>query len=1804
MLRGKSKEYNVKFCSTVIIYMLVISSFLGLFIIENDNLEVEAATYYVGGTGGGNYSKIQDAIDNASSGDTVYVYSGTYNGTIVINKSISLIGENVTNTIINGSGIINGTGNMSINGSGNGSVIYVNASGVKISGFTVRNSGSGSWDAGIGLYNVQNCSINNNNVTFNGHLGIFLHQASNNNIENNNIYSNIGSGIYLYLSISNNITNNELNDNIRLRYSRNNTIESNNISGTSRIDYQDGINIYDFSDNNSINNNNIIDWRGDGVRIYSTKNNNISNNNINNNGRGGKVKNGISIYSSYNNTFTGNTISNNGNSGIFSRTSNNLITFNKIYNNSYGIYYWDYYYHGNEIYLNEFIGNINNVGDSTGYHSLNSTQPISYVYNGENYTNYLGNYWDDYNGTDGNGDGIGDSPHNLSGSSSNKDYFPLMKPIDYYLLIPSTIKAELNATSSKSINMTASLKIQNAKLNASVTGSFTGTINFTNLEVVTLNSSSFIGKGFFKADWTGIIEGKPYKGTWHGMLFNKTGDGKIYLKGTVFGGLKGLTDGYLIESSKGSGNYDLYNSSWTISHIGSNLVFAKLTLNGTADYQNSSIKASRIYILQALFIGNATGYYNGSLNVVLTHIRIIDNTSKYYGYGFSIISYVSTYGTGTGWTYDKTVFKSVGNKTVSTSVVKLTGFFTDPLWGLVFGTLDERGPNTTLSLIIVRINLGLPPTAIVRVIVWGPWGASPGQTINYMLEYRNYGLKAAYNTEIVMVLPTNTIYKSNTGGGSYNSTTHKIIWVKDILPKSINLVSVKCKVKWSLSLSTKLLCKGYVRDVVKNVTLARDSFTTIVRVGVDPNIKYGTEGNVTLGQQLNYTIEFENEGSGIAFGVYFTDELSENLNDATLQIGPVKSASDGSVMALPGIYNPETRTITWLAGTIGPGEGGYTNISINVRNDLPHGTEIINYGTVFFPSVPEITRTNGIIAMVRINQPPVANAGQNLVVSTLQNIIFDGSGSVDPVGMIINYTWDFGDGEIGYGKTTSHAYLDDGNYVVNLTVKDDDGATDSHEINVQVLNRLPEAKLEVNFNVVKTNEQVTFDAIKSSDLDGNVMDYYFDFGDGTNSGWVQTASISHSYSDGTITYKSKLKVRDDDGAISTNLAEVEITVNNREPEPNLSVDPINAFTYEDISCNAELSSDLDGIITSYYFDFGDGTTSGWITTSSISHQYTDGTKKYTISLKVKDDDGVVNTDIPTAEITIKNRKPVPSLVIDNTDIYTLEEVTFDASGSYDQDGNDLEYYFDFGDGSNSDWGTDAIVKHTYLIGPKEYTILLKVKDSDGEINTTSFDILVKNLAPVANAGLDQSVFVNQIVNFDGSGSYDSDGSISSYNWAFGDGTTSGWSDSTKTTHSYDEPGNYTVTLTVTDGLLSDEDTCIILVSEVEEAYPIIDSNFPTLIELDEDFGEFSLKLTEFELHENTEYTGDDLKWYVEGNSGTIFHISGDNSIGENADTFIFTSISNKYGNELLTYHLYGPENLEATIEQTVKVYPVNDAPIIKPWDDITVNLGEEKTLNLKDYVLDVETAFSDLILTTDYPDYINIEDSRLIIKFDELGDYSVQLKVNDGELETMHAFTVFVLDPNDLDSDGLPDAWEELYNLDPTDPSDAQLDIDDDSLSNFQEYGIGTDPTMYDTDSDGIHDGLDQYPTDPTRPARDKSDGKETENIYLMLIIIIFVIILIIGILTSLIIKSKNIPIMKPFDDDKLIRQLRDEVIRGYEAKDPEMSDTELWTELEKNYQDGEISEETYELIEQEKLDHESKPKDNKKSRKNKNSGK
>jgi len=278
-------------------------------------------TLYVGGSGPGNYTKIQDAIDDASDGDTVFVYddSSPYFENVVVNKSINLVGEDKYMTVIDGEK--------------KDDVVFVSVDSVSIVGFTIQNSSKESNDAGIKLY--SNYSIIQKTIISNNHYGIVLRRSSYNTIFNNAITLNQRTGVrFQSYSNHNVISGNTIGPfnhyGIELIACKNNTISGNVIEDN----WGEGMHL--FSDNNIITGN-IISYNGhDAISIAHSKNNNIiSNNTI-------EANNGIGVYIQYsafvNNMIIDNKISYNWR-GIFllGINGNTTILRNKINSNSYGV---------------------------------------------------------------------------------------------------------------------------------------------------------------------------------------------------------------------------------------------------------------------------------------------------------------------------------------------------------------------------------------------------------------------------------------------------------------------------------------------------------------------------------------------------------------------------------------------------------------------------------------------------------------------------------------------------------------------------------------------------------------------------------------------------------------------------------------------------------------------------------------------------------------------------------------------------------------------------------------------------------------------------------------------------------------------------------------------------------------------------------------------------------------------------------------------------------------------------------------------------------------------------------------------------------------------------------------------------------------------------------------------------------------------------------------------------------------------------------------------------------------------------
>ncbi len=326
-------------------------------------------------------------------------------------------------------------------------------------------------------------------------------------------------------------------------------------------------------------------------------------------------------------------------------------------------------------------------------------------------------------------------------------------------------------------------------------------------------------------------------------------------------------------------------------------------------------------------------------------------------------------------------------------------------------------------------------------------------------------------------------------------------------------------------------------------------------------------------------------------------------------------------------------------------------------------------------------------------------------------------------------------------------------------------------------NSPPSADFSFSPNHPNPGETVDF-TDQSSDSDGSISSWSWDL-DGDANEDSTNQNPSHSFSSGG-TYTVTLMVTDNVGATDTVSKDIVI---NKSPSASFSYSPGDPDPEETVDITDQ-SSDPDGKISSYSWDFGDGSTS---TDQNPSHSYS-SSNTYTVTLTVTDDDGATST---TSQNILVNMPPTVSFSISPGDPNPGETVDFTDQSS-DLDGTISSYSWDFGDGSTS---TNQNPSHSYS-SSGFYTVTLTITDDDGTTNALSQTVEVSaNTSPKADFTFSpQFPLVGETVYFSDQ-STDSVGTISSYSWDFGDGSTGSGS---RVSHSYGSDGSYTVTLTVTD----------------------------------------------------------------------------------------------------------------------------------------------------------------------------------------------------------------------------------------------------------------------------------------------------------------------------------------------------------------------------------------------------------------------
>ncbi|MBL0309807.1 MAG: PKD domain-containing protein [Bacteroidetes bacterium] len=369
-----------------------------------------------------------------------------------------------------------------------------------------------------------------------------------------------------------------------------------------------------------------------------------------------------------------------------------------------------------------------------------------------------------------------------------------------------------------------------------------------------------------------------------------------------------------------------------------------------------------------------------------------------------------------------------------------------------------------------------------------------------------------------------------------------------------------------------------------------------------------------------------------------------------------------------------------------------------------------------------------------------------------------------------DWLWDFGNGNTSLLQSPSALFLEPGDYLVKLTVKNDLGETDSTTRNIRVF-RTPKVDFYVNKPIACTYDTIFF----YHDItlgDAPITDYGWGYGNG-----LATIIPNPSLKYPVGSYDITLVVKDSNGCSASLI---------KPGYVNVFKPPVAKFTaYPTKTCNPSLTVNFSNSSTgnglSYYWDF-DGVNSSTVKNPPA---YTYHQQKYSANLTVTDSNGCRSKNSVVVQATSMTANFKPSKYI----VCTGENITFTNTSNF----LGTEWFWDFGDSTTS---TSKTPSHAYE-NPGIYDVSLRI--ADGECKDSIMYLALLTITPGAkingmgiSADVSQSCTPPLKVNFTNKTPMDG---VIGLQWNFGDGNTSTELDPT---HTYTSSGSFTVTLTVMD----------------------------------------------------------------------------------------------------------------------------------------------------------------------------------------------------------------------------------------------------------------------------------------------------------------------------------------------------------------------------------------------------------------------
>ncbi len=642
-------------------------------------------------------------------------------------------------------------------------------------------------------------------------------------------------------------------------------------------------------------------------------------------------------------------------------------------------------------------------------------------------------------------------------------------------------------------------------------------------------------------------------------------------------------------------------------------------------------------------------------------------------------------------------------------------------------------------------------------------------------------------------------------------------------------------------------------------------------------------------------------------------------------------------------------------------------------------------------------------------------------------------------------------------------------------------------------NRAPVARI-APLSATQVLESCTaLDGSLSSDPDGNTITYAWSIQEapatGTATLSTPTQAQSEFCTDEPGSYKIQLVVNDGQASSAPALAGFTVAANTA-PQANAGADQA-IDVLATVTLDGSASTDVDGQPLTFTWNLAARPAGSTAALSSISDVkpifVADKPGNYRISLVVND--GLVSSSADEVIVSTNNVKPVANAGADIGGKLVGSTVTLNGAASTDLDGDALSFSWSFAKrptGSTATLTGPTTVTPTFVIDKKgEYRVQLIV--NDGELNSDADEVIVTtgNTAPVANAGVDQSVDTGIAVTLNGAGSSDADGDTLSYSWSFVSrptGSTATLATPTAVTTQFtpDIAGAYVAQLVVNDGTVNSAlDNVTITATTVDVPLPPIANAGP-----DQSFT--SIALVTLDGSASSDPNGDSLTYawsFTSRPAGSAAVLTG-----ANTESPTFTpDLDGNYVVQLIV-----SDGALSGVPDTVTVnLKRNTTPVAVIGGAQQFFLGQPIALTgsgSSDADGDPLTyAWSVLTYPASSTRTFSPSNTAMnpTLTVNQIGQHQIQLIVNDGKVGSTPVTHLITVVDGDQDGDGLLSSVELANGLNPNDDDsdndgvlDSAEDSDSDGLSNAWDVALGYSIGDNDSDNDGVLDGNEDFDGD------------------------------------------------------------------------------------------------------------------------------